>query len=166
MADASTDSPGLLESALAFIKGETVAKSLLVAAQAKAAELATSLATATARVKELEDGRNEDALESQRASSKEKVLTEQLAAATAKILKLEGEAATAGRRAAQILAGTGVEQVKTSTETARESGSEETFPTLVNAQVKAGKTKVEAIRIVMAENPKAYATYLTVGGKI
>ena len=162
----ATDSPGLLESALAFIKGETVAKSFVLAEQARATKCETELALVVAHIKTLEAELEAEKIKTSSQAATVVTVNAQLTAATEKILKLESEAATAARRASQILAQTGVEAVKQTTETARSTGGDETFPALVNAKLQAGKSKVEAIRLVMAENPKAYETYLTVGGKI
>lgn len=166
MAIDSTDSPGLLESALAFIKGETVAKSLLVAAAAKASHAETALATATAKITELETALAEAKTKADTSAATVVTVNAQLATATEQILNLKAASESAGKQASRILAQSGVTAVAQTTETARTTGGDETFPALVNAKVKAGKSKVEAIRLVMAENPKAYETYLTVGGKI
>lgn len=156
MADASTDTPGLLESALAFIKGETVAKSLLVAANAKAVQAETLLATATAKIKDLETALAETKVKADSNAAIIMTVNAQLATATERIATLESEAATAGKRAAQILAKVGVEPVGQITgSSATQSATD--FASIVAAQIKAGKTQADAVQWTIRNHPKEYA---------
>jgi len=155
MADASTDTPGLLESAMAFIRGETVAKSSLLTAQARANQLESDLAALTSRVKDLEA--EKAALDEQLVSARANItdLTARQVAQTDEIATLKATAMTGARQAASILARVGIDPVATVTETARDKTGEKTFGDLVADQIKAGQPKIKAIQIVMATQPNA-----------
>lgn len=166
MADASTDQPGLLEAAMAFLRGETVAKSSLLTAQARATQLESTLTDSVALVKDLNAklAKSEASLVSSASLAKE--LTEQISAQAEEIATLKATAITGARQAAVILSGVGITPLASSTETARDKATEKTFADLVQDQVKAGHSKIKAIQIVMVSSPDAYKSYLKTGGKL
>src|SRR3990167_5934906 len=125
MADASTvnDSPGLLESALAFLRGETVAKSALLTAQARAAQFESSAVQSAARVKELETEATTAKESLANASARGELLSGQVKDLTAKVAALEATAQTGARQAAVILSQCGISPVTAGTETARDQAA-------------------------------------------
>mgnify|MGYP001580766183 CR=1 FL=1 len=166
MADASTDQPGLLESALAFIRGETVAKSSLLTAQARATQLESELVKSATRIAGLDADNSKATQALAVANANIADLTAKNAALAEEVATLKATAFTAARQASTILSGIGVQAVKTETATARDKAGEQTFADLVVEQVNAGQSKIKAIQIVMATNPEAYKAYLRTGGKI
>lgn len=168
MADASTvtDTPGLLESALAFIRGETVPKTALLTAQARATQLESAAVQASARVKELDAALIAADKAICDSAVRIETLTAQVATLAAEVGTLKATAQTGARQAAVILSHAGIAPVTSGTETAATQTGEKTFAELCAEQEKAGKTRVQGIRIVMASNPAAYLKYLEKGGKL
>lgn len=163
MADNKTEEPGLLESALAFIRGETVPKSLVLIAEARSVQLTADNSAKDLRIKELEASAAESIKANETNLKQVTDLTAQVKVASERISLLESEAVTSARGAAKILSNMGIAPIGNTSTTGRDTADGKLFSELVSDQVKTGKTKADSVRFCIQNFPNEYAKAKNLG---